>query len=134
MGSGLVGAYRLRWAFFGGSGGSGFELGGVAAAAAVAVVIIQMSPEINGSAVHAPATAQRDRTAAAGAVGLRLQRQSACAGVSATAMMGWWVSGWWAVFIRCGSFARSNGTSETAVLSFTLPADRMGGSRAVDQR
>ncbi|MBK7181205.1 MAG: hypothetical protein IPH82_29165 [Chloroflexi bacterium] len=49
----------------------GFELGGVGAAAARPVVVVQMSPEVNGRAVHAVAAAQGDRAAAMGADGLR---------------------------------------------------------------
>jgi hypothetical protein len=34
-------------------------------------------------------------------------------------VMSWWVSGWWAVFIGCGSFARPYGISQTAVRPVT---------------
>jgi hypothetical protein len=53
----LVGADRLRRASGERSGGGGFELGGVGTVAALPVVIAQMSPEVNGSAVHVVAAA-----------------------------------------------------------------------------
>jgi hypothetical protein len=56
--------------FGGWSGGSGFEWGGVGAAAARLALVVQMPPEENGRAVHALAAAQRDLAAAVGADGL----------------------------------------------------------------
>ena len=53
MGSGLVGAYRLRRAL-------GGEVVGVA-------LVVQMSPEVDGSAVHAVAAAQCNLAATVGA-------------------------------------------------------------------
>ena len=40
-------------------------------AAARLALVVQVSPEVNGRAVHAVAAAQRDRAAAVGANGLR---------------------------------------------------------------
>jgi len=46
-------------------------LGGVGSAAARLALVVQVSPEVNGRAVHALAPAQHDLAAAVGAYGLR---------------------------------------------------------------